>query len=147
MIIFTVACDSCGAEITRSTRRRAEAIKYAKVSGFVAADGNHYCLKCAEKEGYLEKCTGEAHSNPWIDHCGVCAPRWGLVETEKAKQEQERRTMDTVKNVTIKNIHTGDKYQVILFSTEEKGGATFYKVQWFGVMDIISSHQGWTIEA
>lgn len=55
--------------------------------------------------------------------------------------------MDTVKNVTIKNIHTGDKYQVLLFLQEEKGGATFYKVQWFGVMDIISSHQGWTIVA
>jgi hypothetical protein len=24
-------------------------------------------------------CTGEAHSNPWIDHCSVCMPRWGVV--------------------------------------------------------------------
>ena len=23
------------------------------------------------------KCTGEAHSNPFIDHCGVCMPHWG----------------------------------------------------------------------
>lgn len=23
------------------------------------------------------KCTGEAHSNPYIDHCGVCMPHWG----------------------------------------------------------------------
>ena len=23
------------------------------------------------------KCTGEAHSNPHIDHCPRCAPRWG----------------------------------------------------------------------
>lgn len=37
--------------------------------------------------------------------------------------------MDTVRNVTIKNVHTGDKYQVLLFSTENKNGATFYKVQ------------------
>ena len=28
----------------------------------------------------LEKCHGEAHSNPYIDNCGVCAPRWGLVD-------------------------------------------------------------------
>lgn len=25
------------------------------------------------------KCTGEAHSNPHIDHCGVCMPNWGWV--------------------------------------------------------------------
>lgn len=26
------------------------------------------------------ECTGEAHSNPNIDHCSVCTPGWGLVE-------------------------------------------------------------------
>jgi hypothetical protein len=24
-------------------------------------------------------CTGAAHSNVYIDNCGVCAPRWGVV--------------------------------------------------------------------
>lgn len=24
-------------------------------------------------------CTGAAHSNPWIDNCMVCMPRWGIV--------------------------------------------------------------------
>jgi hypothetical protein len=28
----------------------------------------------------LVKCKGEAHSNPFIDHCGVCMPRWGWCE-------------------------------------------------------------------
>lgn len=27
----------------------------------------------------LERCNGEAHSNAYIDHCSVCAPRWGWV--------------------------------------------------------------------
>ena len=27
----------------------------------------------------LVPCTGEAHSNAFIDNCGVCAPRWGEV--------------------------------------------------------------------
>jgi hypothetical protein len=27
----------------------------------------------------VTQCTGEAHSNPYIDHCGVCAPFWGVV--------------------------------------------------------------------
>ena len=28
----------------------------------------------------LIECTGEAHSNPYIDHCMMCAPRWGQRE-------------------------------------------------------------------
>ncbi len=27
----------------------------------------------------LRKCSGEAHSNPFIDNCPQCAPRWGVV--------------------------------------------------------------------
>jgi len=31
-------------------------------------------------------CNGEAHSNPHVDHCGVCMPNWGWVsETIKVK--------------------------------------------------------------
>jgi hypothetical protein len=26
----------------------------------------------------LTICTGEAHSSPYIDNCGLCAPRWGF---------------------------------------------------------------------
>lgn len=26
-----------------------------------------------------EDCHGAAHSNPWIDNCGICAPFWGKV--------------------------------------------------------------------
>lgn len=29
---------------------------------------------------HLVACPGEAHSNPHIDNCGICAPRWGKVE-------------------------------------------------------------------
>jgi|SRR5579883_2316055 hypothetical protein len=25
------------------------------------------------------KCNGDAHSNPFIDNCGVCMPDWGIV--------------------------------------------------------------------
>jgi hypothetical protein len=28
-------------------------------------------------------CTAEAHSNPFIDHCYVCAPNWGIVVNVK----------------------------------------------------------------
>lgn len=29
----------------------------------------------------LKECDGEAHSNPFIDNCGCCAPRWGFTGT------------------------------------------------------------------
>ena len=28
----------------------------------------------------LVPCPGEAHSNPFIDNCSLCMPRWGWVE-------------------------------------------------------------------
>lgn len=27
-------------------------------------------------------CPGEAHSNPFIDNCWTCAPRWGVIMVE-----------------------------------------------------------------
>ncbi len=27
----------------------------------------------------VEECHGEAHSNPFIDNCMVCAPQWGII--------------------------------------------------------------------
>lgn len=27
-------------------------------------------------------CTGAAHTNQYIDHCGVCSPSWGFVITK-----------------------------------------------------------------
>ena len=32
------------------------------------------------KTGRLVPCPGEAHKNPFIDHCGYCAPDWGQIE-------------------------------------------------------------------
>jgi hypothetical protein len=31
----------------------------------------------------LKPCPGAAHRNPHIDHCMVCAPRWGWVEADR----------------------------------------------------------------
>jgi hypothetical protein len=33
----------------------------------------------------LVPCPGEAHSNPFIDHCMLCAPRWGWAEKTKGE--------------------------------------------------------------
>lgn len=47
---------------------------------FLKLARRYLCDKCAVTEGFLVPCKGEAHSNAFIDNCGVCAPRWGLVE-------------------------------------------------------------------
>ena len=33
----------------------------------------------AKQNATIVKCTGEAHSNPFIDNCGVCMPWWRQV--------------------------------------------------------------------
>lgn len=51
---------------------------------------------------YPVRCTGEAHTNPHIDNCMMCAPMWGwhpmadaaeLIALKQAKAEKERRAM------------------------------------------------------
>ncbi len=41
----------------------------------------HLIASALERSGLapLEPCGGEAHSNPFIDNCHRCAPRWGWV--------------------------------------------------------------------
>jgi hypothetical protein len=41
-------------------------------------DGRRIALAQPEAIGE-EPCPGEAHTNAWIDNCGLCAPRWGVV--------------------------------------------------------------------
>jgi hypothetical protein len=35
----------------------------------------------------LRPCNGEAHGNPFIDHCMVCMPRWGEMEVLVEKEQ------------------------------------------------------------
>lgn len=79
MITYNVQCDNCNRPITTEATTKAAALKTVKAHDFITVDGQHLCAKCAELIGYLVKCHGEAHSNPYIDKCSVCAPRWGLV--------------------------------------------------------------------
>jgi hypothetical protein len=43
------------------------------------AEGTKYKLVEREQEPGLFPCPGEAHSNPFIDNCMMCAPRWGQI--------------------------------------------------------------------
>ncbi len=35
--------------------------------------------------GKMIPCPGEAHDNAFIDHCGVCMPRWGVIQEREPK--------------------------------------------------------------
>lgn len=44
-----------------------------------ADDGRVFTLAPRRPTGRLLPCPGEAHGNPFIDNCMLCAPRWGEV--------------------------------------------------------------------
>jgi|SRR5579884_809895 len=53
-----------------------------KLSGGEAAFNIANRLRTIASSHGLEvptKCNGEAHSNAFIDNCGVCMPNWGIV--------------------------------------------------------------------
>jgi len=50
-------------------------------------------LTCARCGVMLQQCNGEAHSNAYIDHCGVCLPGWGWVRAP-SEAMLELRTAD-----------------------------------------------------
>lgn len=73
----------------------------------------------------ISKCTGAAHSNPFIDNCGVCMPNWEWVVTESPKPEGLAGLLITRRNpinlgewvsiylATSAKLDTGTKYAVV----------------------------------
>lgn len=49
------------------------------LAGRMSAESIEKMLKQNFNVEPFRACTGEAHSNPHIDNCGVCAPRWEWV--------------------------------------------------------------------
>lgn len=83
-----VKCPTCGAQPVGNQENWREARKCKclarkalarKVTGILV---EHFNV-------VEEACTGEAHSNPHIDHCMVCLPRWGVVEKLVPKHLEE----------------------------------------------------------
>ena len=82
MIRYEVRCDECYEIICCESKLRNAKHYAANVNG-VKVNDRYYCEDCAIRNGYLVECTGEAHSNPYIDNCAECAPRWGYVRSNK----------------------------------------------------------------
>lgn len=82
----------------------------AKVGDYAAAPGGR-TFRAIE-------CSGEAHSNPHIDNCGRCAPRWGvlIVEVDAEAPERAAEVATTKADLimalrTIRNmVHAGDAW-------------------------------------
>lgn len=80
-VTLVYTCKVCG-EVTAMGRGMGSA--GPKAPAYCAACGSPDLtsrkLHSALPEGWhLVPCTGEAHANPHVDNCSVCAPRWGLV--------------------------------------------------------------------
>lgn len=93
MIYVIAQCDCCGKTNPLASRTVATGTQeVAKVMVFADVyfphnrqpERNLFCTDCAEKLGLLIPCPGEAHGNPNIDHCTICAPRWNQVPATPA---------------------------------------------------------------
>lgn len=51
--------------------------------GTVVTDAGKKMKLAPKVEAGLVKCPGEAHENPHIDNCMLCAPRWGQMMSYK----------------------------------------------------------------
>ncbi len=65
---------------TKTTKKKTTKPKLPKTTDLVTElkTGVVYTLAKPEEAGDV-KCPGDAHSNPYIDNCMICAPRWGIV--------------------------------------------------------------------
>lgn len=79
-----------------TTLRRIESGQDIKLWELERLERVLYRLRCIEEDhpelrdriakaidAVMVPCNGEAHSNPWIDNCMVCAPRWGAISWRK----------------------------------------------------------------
>lgn len=63
-----------------SKSRKTSTLRSVTISDAGPLKGRVYQL--VERKPNGEKpCEGEAHSNPFIDSCAQCMPRWGVVQT------------------------------------------------------------------
>jgi len=72
------------------------------------------------KTGRLIPCPGEAHTNPYIDNCGLCAPRWGLVEELEPKLSLERAVELTAAGYDVASSDLNDEAYKTLYAARVK---------------------------
>lgn len=89
-----------GGEITTAELTRLEKVarELRLMRDFTAGNGTEtsgearMLLRVVERaiEAVMVPCGGEAHSNPHIDHCGCCAPRWGRKPGPRVRRPEDK---------------------------------------------------------
>ncbi len=78
----------CSNELSPSddpTLFRASDLRRApKLATVTTDDGRTFPVYQLQATGRMVPCPGEAHSNPWIDNCMICAPKWGEIPEREA---------------------------------------------------------------
>lgn len=64
--------------------------KCGREASYLPKNKTWLCDECAKKAGMLVPCEGEAHKNPFIDNCWICAPRWEWREVKLSEQDMIR---------------------------------------------------------
>jgi hypothetical protein len=85
------------------------------------------------KTGRLVPCPGEAHSNPWIDHCGHCAPRWGQVEELAPVDLDAARAAGldvAIRDLTDEQIEQADRDGFAYVVRVKRGAASYCVLRW-----------------
>ena len=87
MLYVTAQCDCCRKQHPLAAPSINRGLKEIQRSWVLATlnvgkdiyQDNLFCESCALSLGLLVQCPGEAHTNPYIDNCSICIPRWGTV--------------------------------------------------------------------
>lgn len=85
------------------------------------------------KTGRLVPCPGEAHGNPWIDHCGYCAPRWGQVEELAPVDLDAARAAGldvAIRDLTDEQIEQADRDGLARVVRVKRGAASYCMLRW-----------------
>lgn len=89
-----------------------------------------------EKTGRLVPCPGEAHENPFIDNCGICAPRWGEVEEVKpididgAREKKQALPLPLLTSDQFKVVHEMTLRKELVVTWGRYRNASYFVALW-----------------
>lgn len=102
--------------------------------------GNPVAKYQRRKTGKTIPCPGEAHSNPFIDNCGVCAPGWETIDELAPIDFDEARRLGhvigfpgmTETDVATANamVKAGTAKEIYVREETRAGSSSYYALAW-----------------
>ena len=122
-----------------SVKQALEKLEYiSAIYSVMAAEAGYPAEYEQKKTGRMIPCPGEAHSNAFIDHCGLCMPGWGEIEElapidlEDAKNRRLDVPAPDLDNEQMKDMMAREKAGEVKLVSVRRGN-TFYSVyRWTG---------------